>query len=540
MQMTNLIGSPRNAIRAIPRLPILIAAVVAVVSGLLLASALTSPTARAQQLTETVWTATMTVGTTTSPFGGPVAGYNVAGYTDEFIPDGALSPATFSYAGETLTVNRLMATEAGLGPDRYSLQFVVDRQLPGLTLHLGGREFQIADARYIPFTQEYIWSGIDDFGWSAGDTVQVRLKSALTSPTVRAQQLTETVWTATMTVGTAFDFGDQISGYDNDLIPGDALSPDTFSYAGETLTVSRLMETEGLVYSLTFSAGRQLPGHTLHLGDREFQTADAEYYQDFQEYIWFDIDDLVWSAGDTVQVRLEWEVQTARGERINNRLEADGEWHGYELEPDLYYCKVQCYWEGHRFVVDLQVNRRYIVEVDSEQDSKDPRLFEVEPRAVPNMFISNSTGRMDRIYIGVGSDGYAYTGGHTDVIVDTQLYGYPSPYGNGDFFIRVEGSNGYNERTEEYRIRVRDVTPPLATSQEAKSAGIPQIKPTFLEIAPSGIPSNIIPHSKGVKCGLIRSNSPFSYSNHRPAKPKIPKPLVYAQVSPLGTSFATP
>ena len=63
-------------------------------------------------------------------------------------------------------------------------------------------------------------------------------------------------------------------------------------------------------------------------------------------------------------------------------------------------------------------------------------------------------------------------------------------------------------------------------------AGIPQIKPTFLDIAPSGIPSNIIPHSKGIKCGLIRSNSPFSYSNHRPAKPKIPKPLVYAQVSP--------
>ena len=70
--------------------------------------------------------------------------------------------------------------------------------------------------------------------------------------------------------------------------------------------------------------------------------------------------------------------------------------------------------------------------------------------------------------------------------------------------------------------------------------GIPQIKPTFLGIAPSGIPSNIIPHSKGIKCGLIRSNAPFSYSNHRPAKPKIPKPLVYAQVSPLGTSFATP
>ena len=82
----------------------------------------------------------------------------------------------------------------------------------------------------------------------------------------------------------------------------------------------------------------------------------------------------------------------------------------------------------------------------------------------------------------------------------------------------------------------------LCTGSEGQVlvAGIPQIKPTFLDIAPSGIPSNIIPHSKGVKCGLIRSNSPFSYSNHRPAKPKIPKPLVYAQVSPLGTSFATP
>ena len=81
---------------------------------------------------------------------------------------------------------------------------------------------------------------------------------------------------------------------------------------------------------------------------------------------------------------------------------------------------------------------------------------------------------------------------------------------------------------------------PSGDESEVLLTGIPQIKPTFLDLAPSGIPSNIIPHSKGVKCGLIRSNSPFSYSNHRPAKPKIPKPLVYAQVSPLGTSFATP
>ena len=69
-------------------------------------------------------------------------------------------------------------------------------------------------------------------------------------------------------------------------------------------------------------------------------------------------------------------------------------------------------------------------------------------------------------------------------------------------------------------------------------AGIPQIKPPFLDIAPAGIPPNIIPHSKGVKCGLIHSKSPLSLGNHCTAKRKSPKPLVYAQVSPLGSSFA--
>ena len=37
--------------------------------------------------------------------------------------------------------------------------------------------------------------------------------------------------------------------------------------------------------------------------------------------------------------------------------------------------------------------------------------------------------------------------------------------------------------------------------------GIPQIKPPFLDIAPARIPPNIIPHSKGVKCGLMRPDS---------------------------------
>ena len=44
----------------------------------------------------------------------------------------------------------------------------------------------------------------------------------------------------------------------------------------------------------------------------------------------------------------------------------------------------------------------------------------------------------------------------------------------------------------------------------APLSGIPQIKPPFLDIAPAGIPPNIIPHSKSVKCGLIHSNSTLS------------------------------
>ena len=38
-------------------------------------------------------------------------------------------------------------------------------------------------------------------------------------------------------------------------------------------------------------------------------------------------------------------------------------------------------------------------------------------------------------------------------------------------------------------------------------SGIPQIKPTFLDIAPGWIPPNIIPYSKDVKCGLMRPDS---------------------------------
>ena len=69
-------------------------------------------------------------------------------------------------------------------------------------------------------------------------------------------------------------------------------------------------------------------------------------------------------------------------------------------------------------------------------------------------------------------------------------------------------------------------------------AGILQINPPLLDIVFFGIPPTIIPASKGVKCGLIPSNSPLSWRNDCIAKRKSPKPLVYTQVSSLGSPFA--
>ena len=79
---------------------------------------------------------------------------------------------------------------------------------------------------------------------------------------------------------------------------------------------------------------------------------------------------------------------------------------------------------------------------------------------------------------------------------------------------------------------------PESQASALSLADIPQIEPPFLDTAPAGMLPTIISHSKGVKCVLIRSNSSLSWTNHRPAKRKISKPLVYDQVSSLGSPFA--
>ena len=61
------------------------------------------------------------------------------------------------------------------------------------------------------------------------------------------------------------------------------------------------------------------------------------------------------------------------------------------------------------------------------------------------------------------------------------------------------------EYFRDYSTHERDFRPIFLVNDIL--TGIPQIKPTFLDIAPAGIPPNIIPHSKGVKCGLMRPDS---------------------------------
>ena len=176
------------------------------------------------------------------------------------------------------------------------------------------------------------------------------------------------------------------------------------------------------------------------------------------------------------------------------------------------------------------------------------RLMDLQPEYPQRLYTIYSRAKGLHTEPDPGEDPRRYVF-NSDAVSDENFF---NPGISGGFLARLymaTGERKWLELSKEYMRQADYASDYLYTSlRGGKTAwgasllytGIPQIKPTFLDIAPSGIPSNIIPHSKGVKCGLIRSNSPFSYSNHRPAKPKIPKPLVYAQVSPLGTSFATP
>ena len=146
-------------------------------------------------------------------------------------------------------------------------------------------------------------------------------------------------------------------------------------------------------------------------------------------------------------------VQTARSEAINYRLNVGDDWADHEMT-----------WYSQKFVVRLENQRRYLVEVDTEFESKDPRIHYVENGPIPNMFLTTGTVRGDRVFDSM----FGYTGGRTNVIVNT----WSRDVNAGEYFIYVDAANTFDEAVEDYRIRVRDVT---GDSTVVAAAGLPDV-----------------------------------------------------------------
>ena len=168
----------------------------------------------------------------------------------------------------------------------------------------------------------------------------------------------------------------------------------------------------------------------------------------------------IWSVGATMWVTdaidskvYSYNMQPRSapyGYPIRARLNVGQGWVGYIVDTHTLPCR-QCFY-GQAFVVNFENNRVYIVEVDTALDSKDPRLKNVQVMDFEGWNLTNGTMRKDRHFL--SGRGYHYPGGQTNTIVDTRHWAI----GGGDFFVYTRLGNGYDEATEEYRIRVRDVT----------------------------------------------------------------------------------
>ena len=169
----------------------------------------------------------------------------------------------------------------------------------------------------------------------------------------------------------------------------------------------------------------------------------------------------IWSNGATMWVADEGddklysynmpppEGYAPYGSPIHARLYVGQDWVRYKVDTHTLPCR-QCL-VGHAFVVNLENNRVYLVEVDTDLDSKDPRLKNAQVMDFEGWNLHNGTMRQDRWWDG---SKFNLTGGQTNTIVNTRNWAI----GGGDFFAYTQGNNGYDEATEEYRIRVRDVT----------------------------------------------------------------------------------
>ena len=177
--------------RNILQIPTLTVATLAVLCGLLVATAGGSTPANAQSTDVVVWDAQMRVGDIGDH--GLGDGSSSLGWGTPTV--GSITPGTFSHMNVDYTVTHLYQKTTGTadaGNLQHTLNVDAGGELPSdLKLVVDGREFMISDASFHMRSHVYTWD-TSDLGWAVGNSVDVQLKYTATFPAF---------WRAEMTVG---------------------------------------------------------------------------------------------------------------------------------------------------------------------------------------------------------------------------------------------------------------------------------------------------------------------------------------------------
>ncbi len=461
-----------------------------------------------QTLTTTIWTATMTVGVTDTT---AANGFRIVerGYASSALresPYGGLDDDTFDYNGHTYTVDRL-ATARTTAPSNAVIQdnFRLtagesgDRRLGAdLVLYVGDQPFHLDDAGPHLSTHEltgdrlfisYFWADLPVL--VDGESVAVRLVEEL--PPIPAP---ETIWSTTMTTGAVEsrprpsdihrDIGYTILGDPSDHFG--SLADNTFDYDGNTYTVHQISQAtkvfvsdaaevfygERLFHVTVDDHGNDLSDLVLYIGDYWlYPFADAATTTvgvlgtGSVRALVFDLIPLLGGSqldpvrsGQRVAVRidrLDREFRGPDGYPVSARLAVGDDWVDQTYPNvcgglDRFTCRLPDA-DSQWFVVRLEDNRRYVVEVDTEANNHRPRLNHVAPTWATDSRIQSSG---DRVYVSPprqGHDGYSYTGVTGMLTVET--FAGARVWRGGDYLVRVSHT-GYSVNDPDYRIRIRE------------------------------------------------------------------------------------
>ena len=374
-----------------------------------------------QTITTTIWTTTMTVGHRsegTDELPVDLYGYDSGAY-------GSLDDDTFDYNGHTYTVRALRTEREGdlFGRVQRTLSFVAgerdnpvlgaDLPIGGeLVLYVGDQSYRLEDTTGIATTpggfRGYIWRGLAELpALVDGEDVEVRLVEEL--PPIPAP---ETIWSTTMTAGrverilssTALSSErERETGY---TILGDAsghfgsLAGNTFDYNGDTYTVHQIRRASAFGIDRGQSSYREvlfhvavddhgndfsdlalIIGHYAPIPFADAASSVTNFGSDRVRTFVFR-DHIPWFGGDqSVAVRIERLAREFRGPDgypVSARLAVGDDWADQTYPNvcgglDRFTCRLPDA-DSQWFVVRLEDNRRYVVEVDTEANNHRPRL----------------------------------------------------------------------------------------------------------------------------------------------------------------------